>query len=201
MKSQLLRSLLAAALLALVSCSSTTYGPLDDKSRGVAYQKGVPGGTVVETYKLTATVTAIDGPKRMVTLLGRDGKTTTLKCGPDVVNFDQIHVGNLVKATVTAELTVAMANAATAPNDSTTTVVAVAPKGGKPGALMAETQQYTATVTAINLKRHQATLLFPDGTTRTFAVRKDVDLTQRKVGEQVAFRVAVAVVIALEKQH
>ena len=64
---------------------------------------------------------------------------------------------------------------------------------------MAETQQYTATITAINLKRHEATLRFPDGTARTFAVRKDVDLNQRKVGEEVAFRVAVAVAISMKK--
>jgi hypothetical protein len=201
MKPHFFNPLLAAVSLTLVSCSSTTYGPLDEKSQGVSYQKGVPGATIVETHKLTATVTAVDGPNRKVTLLGQDGKTTTLKCGPDVLNFDQIHVGNIVKATVTAELTVAMANAATAPADSTTTLVALAPKGAKPGAVMAETQHYTATVTAINLKRHQATLRFPDGSTRTFTVREDVDLTQRKVGEEVAFRVVVAVAIALEKRH
>ena len=64
---------------------------------------------------------------------------------------------------------------------------------------MAETQQYTATVKALNLKRREASLLFPDGSTRTFAVRKDVDLTQRKVGEQVVIRVTVAVALSVEK--
>jgi hypothetical protein len=97
-------------------------------------------------------------------------------------------------------MTVAMANAASVPGDSATGLVALAPQGTKPAVLMAETQRYTATITSINLKRHQATLLFPDGNSRTFIVRKDVDLTQRKVGEEVAFRVTLAMAVSIEKQ-
>jgi hypothetical protein len=54
-------------------------------------------------------------------------------------------------------------------------------------------------ITSINLKKHQATLLFPDGSDRTFNVRKDVDLTHRKVGEQVTFQVAMAMAISIQK--
>jgi len=199
MKQTLLINLLAAATLALTSCSSTVYRPIDEKTSGATYEKGVPGGTVVETYDLIATVSAIDTPARKVTLEAKDGKKTTVKCGPDVINFDQIRVGDVVEATVTSELTVAMANAATSPIVGGASVVVLAPKGGKPGGLMAETQQYTAKITAIDLKQRQATLLFPDGTTRKFIVRKDVDLSERKVGEEVAFRVAVAMAISIKK--
>lgn len=199
MKKTIVPGLLAAATLALTSCSSPTYEAMDEKSQGATYEQGVPGGTLVETYKLTATVAGIDVPARKVTLQTKDGKKTTLKCGPDVINLDQIRVGDVVKAVVTAELTVAMANAATPPGDSATSLVVLAPRGAKPGGLMAETQQYTATITAIDFKRRQATLRFPDGTTRKFAVRKDVDLTQRKVGEEVVFRVAVAMAVSMEK--
>ncbi len=154
---------------------------------------------MVETHKLTATVTAIDVSSSKVTLTGRDGKKTTVTCGPEVINFDQIRVGDIVKAMVTEELTVAMASAGSPPGDSAAALVALAPKGAKPGALMAETQEYTATITAINLKRRQVSLLFPDGTTRTFAVRKDIDLTQRQAGEKVAFRVAVSMAVSIRK--
>ena len=43
--------------------------------------EGVPGGSVVQTYELTATVTAIDKASRKVTLMGRDGIKQTVKCG------------------------------------------------------------------------------------------------------------------------
>lgn len=188
-----------AATLLLASCSSTTYGPIDDKNHNATYEKGVPGGTVVETYRLDATVTDIDVSARKVNLLTKEGKKTTVKCPPEVVNFDQIHVGDSVKAFVTSELTVAMADASTARVDSATQTVALVPKGAKPGAFVTETQQYTAMITAINLKKRQATLLFPDASERTFNVRKDVDLTQRTVGEQVTFQVAMALAISIQK--
>ena len=199
MKQILPLTLVMAGALALTSCSSTTYGPIDENTPGATYEKGVPGGTVVETYEITATVTDVDAAGRTVTLRAKNGEKKTVKCGPDVINFDQIQVGDVVKAKVTSELTVAMADAGTPPSDSETAVVVLAPKGAKPGTLMAATQQYTATITAIDLKRRLATLHFPDGSTRTFAVRKDVDLTQRRVGEEVRFRVAMAMAIAMEK--
>jgi Cu/Ag efflux protein CusF len=188
MKQGLLLALLVAVPPALTSCSSTINGPIDDKTPGATYQKGVPGGTLVETYKLTATVTGIDAPSRKITLVGQDGQKKTVTCSQNVINFDQIQVGDVVKVTVTDELTVAMANAAAAPGTSTTTSVALAPKGAKPAALMVETQQYTARITAIDLKQNRVTLHFPDDTSRTFVVRKDVDLNQRKIGEEVTFR-------------
>jgi hypothetical protein len=197
MKQSLLFVSLAAVVVSLSACSST-YGPIDNKTQDATFEKGVPGGTVVETYDLNAIVTAIDPSTRKVTLAAPDGTKTTVKCGPSVINFDQIRVGDVVKAKVTAELTVAMANAATPPTDSGA-LVALALKNSKPGGVMAITQQYTATITALNLKKHQATLRFPDGTNRTFAVRKDVDLTQRRVGEEVALRVTAAMALSIDK--
>jgi hypothetical protein len=199
MKQPVLFMALAAVVLTLSACSSTTYAPIDDRAQAATFEKGVLGGTVVETYDLTATVSAIDASPRKVTLAAPDGTKTVVTCGPNVINFDQIGVGDVVKAKVTAELTVAMANAATPPTDSGAAMVALTPKGSKPGGVMAVTQQYTATITALNLKKHQATLRFPDGTSRTFAVRKDVDLTARKVGEEVAFRVTAAMALSIDK--
>lgn len=193
-------ALLGAATVALTSCSSTK-----DSAGGatgatmVAAEKGVPGGVMVETYQATATVTAIDAATRRVTLVSPDGKKTIFKAGPDVVNFDQIRVGDQVKATVTEELAVFMAMDAPPQAQGAATTVALAPVGAKPGGLVAETVQVKATVTAIDLKKHKATLQFPDGTKHTVAVRPDVDLTQRHVGEEVVIRCTEALAINVEK--
>ena len=197
MKQTILLTSLTAALLAVTSCSSNP--PIGETTSSDTYQKGVPGRVVVDTYKLNATVTAIDAASRKVTLVAPDGKQTTVTCGPEIINFDQIRIGDQVKVTATAELAVAMAEASAPSSDRGAAVVALAPVGAKPGGLMAETQEYTATVTAIGLKRHEATLQFPDGTTRKFVVRKDVDLTQRKVGEKVAIRVSMSMALSVEK--
>ena len=184
-------------LLTLTSCSSTPAGETTTSS---SYKKGVPGGAAAETTRLTATVTGIDAVSRKVTLATADGKRMSVKCGPHVINFNQIHIGDVVHATVTVKVAVAMAHAGAGSRDGGGAMVALAPKGAKPGAMIAETEQFTATVTGINLDRHQATLRFPDGSRQTFTVRDDVDLTQRKVGEKVVFRTTVATAVSVEKQ-
>lgn len=189
-------ALLPAALLTFTSCSST---PKIEPTTTAVYQQGVPGGIIVETYKNTATVTAIDAANRKVTLVTQDGRKETFKAGPEVVNFDQIRIGDQVKATLTEQLAVYMAKDNPPASEGEAALVALAPKGAKPGGMMAQTVQVTAKVTAIDLKHHKATLKLPDGTTKTVAVRKDVDLTQRQVGEEVVIRCTEAIAIAVEK--
>lgn len=186
----------SAVMLSLTSCSST---PKVEPNTTAVYQPGVPGGIYVQTYKNTATVTAIDAANRKVTLVTPDGRKETFKAGPEVVNFDQIRVGDQVKATLTEQLAVYMAKGNPPASEGAAAVVTSAPEGAKPGALMANTVQLIAKVKAIDLKHHKATLELSDGTTKTFAVRKDVDLTQRQVGEEVVIRATEAVAIAVEK--
>ena len=189
---------LLAAVLVLTSCS-TTSTPKGKTTMTAAFQEGVPGGVMVGTYQETATVTAIDAANRKVTLVGRDGSTTIFKAGPEVRNFDQIRVGDQVKATVVEQLVVFLRKDGTPPSDGQASAIAVAPKGAKPGVLMADTVEVTATVKSIDLKHHKATLQFPDGKSKTFAVRPDVDLTKVKLGEEVVMRATEAMAIVVEK--
>jgi hypothetical protein len=189
--------LLAVAFIAS-SCKSSK--PTGTTTSVAAIQQGVPGGVFVETQQMTADVTAINAAKREVTLKTADGKKTVVKCGPEVVNFDQIHVGDKVKVTAAEELVIYMATDAAPAGDGGAALVALAPKGAKPGGVVAATVQVTATVTAIDLKKHKADLQFADGTTHTVAVRPDVDLTKRKVGEQVVIRTTEALALSVEKE-
>ena len=157
--------------------------------------EGVPGGSAVQTYELTATVTAIDKASRKVTLMGRDGIKQTVKVGPEAINFDQIRVGDQLKLTVAEALVVYVAGEGETPTDSAAQLVALAPKGAKPGGIMAATTKVTARITAIDAEHRKATLQFEDGTTRTVAVRPDVDLAKRKVGETVVIRATEALAI------
>ncbi len=69
--------------------------------------------------------------------------------------------------------------------DGAAGMAGLAPEGSKPGAFAASMEIGTATASAIDLKKHKATLLFPDDRKETYPVRPDVDLTRRKVGEKV----------------
>jgi hypothetical protein len=127
------------------------------------------------------------------------GIKTTVKAGPEVVNFDQIRVGDQLKITAAQELVVSVTGEGETASDGGAQVVALAPKGAKPGGIMAQTTRVTAKVTAIDAEHRQATLQFEDGTTHTVAVRPDVDLSKRKVGDQVVIRITEALAIRVVK--
>jgi Cu/Ag efflux protein CusF len=189
-------ALLPATLLAFSSCST------EPKHEGVGLeiiQPGEPGGVRVKTYKETARVTGIDKATRKVTLVTKDGAKSTVKAGPEVANFDQLEVGDQVKATVTEQLVVFARNAGEPAGDGAAAALTLAPLGAKPGGLLVNTEEVTAKVKSIDLKHQKATLLFPDGTSHTFKVRPDVDLTKHAAGEDVVFRATEAVAISVEK--
>jgi translation elongation factor P/translation initiation factor 5A len=192
-------ALFSAAMLTFTSCSSNPTPPPAETAGAVAYQEGVPGGVIVNTVKVTAKVTAIDLAGRKVTLLESDGKTFTVKVGPAAVNLDQVRVGDQVNATLTEQLVVSVNEAGAAPGDGSAAVVALAPKGAQPAGLVAETTRVTAKVTAIDLKNRTATLQFEDGSTRTLPVRSDVDLSKRKVGDQVVFQITEMLALSVDK--
>jgi len=189
-----------AGLLILTSCTSVPAPPPPEEYRESAYQEGVPGGVIVNTIEVSARVSAIDKANRKVTLLESDGKTFTVKVGPGAVNFDQVEVGDLVNLTVTEELVIYLDEEGASATDGSAALVALAPKGAQPGGLVAGTTQITGTVTAIDLNKRTATLQFGDGSTKTFPVRSDVDLSKRNIGEQVVFRVTEMIAISVEKQ-
>jgi len=185
-----------AATIPLVPIEGHLTGEM---TGAAAVAEGVPGGAAVQTYELTATVTAIDKANRRVTLLSPDGIKQTVKAGPEVVNFDQINVGDQLKVTATQELVVYVAGEGEDSTDSAAQLVALAPKGAKPGGIMAATTQLSATVTAIDTEHRQATLQFEDGTARTVAVRDDVDLSKRKIGDKVVIRTTESLAIQVQK--
>lgn len=198
-------ALISAAVLIITSCSS---GPETKSGTGIPNittntvietQKGVPGGIIIETYEGTGTVTAIDSDKRTVTLIRPDGAEGTFKAGPEVRNFAQIHVGDKVKATLTDQVVVYLRKKGAPATDGEAAVVALAPRGAKPGFVKAETVEVTARVVAINLEHRQATLRFPNGKTQVVKVRPDVDMTQAVIGEEVVIRTTEALALLVTK--
>jgi hypothetical protein len=183
-----------AARIPLVPIAGEIAGRL---SEGAAFVEGTAGGVFVQTLEITARVAAIDKASRKVTLVSPEGVKQTVKVGPEAINFDQIRVGDQLKVTATEELAVSMADPGEA--SGAAALVALAPKGAKPGGLVAETTKVTGTVTAIDPKERTATLRFEDGSTKTLPVRGDVDLSRRKAGEKVVFQVTEMLAIRVEK--
>jgi hypothetical protein len=189
-------AVLAAALLLLVSCASK---PEDERNTSTAYREGVPGGTWVESYRVPVTVAAIDPASRKVTLVASDNSRNTFTAGPDFNGFDQLRVGDQVQAAVARELVVFLRQHGLPPAADTSVAKALIKDGEQSGVLKADTVEKTAKVTAISLNKGEATLQFADGTTRNITVRRDVDLSNVEVGEEVVIRTRSAVVLNLEK--
>jgi hypothetical protein len=168
-------------------------------SEAMTLRRGVPGGVVVQTYDQTATVSKIDREARQLTLTQDDGTQTTVKCRPEVANFDQIQLGDKVKATLTEQVVVSVGQVGEAPPSSGNTTVTVAPPGAEPSAMVTDTEQITGKITAIDLQNHKATVLFPDGHAKTFKVRDDVDLSKQKIGAPVVISSTETMAMRVEK--
>ena len=193
-------ALAPAAMLAFTGCKTHTEPSPFAKSSKTSTEEGVPGGVVVEnSYDLTARVTAIDPVRRTVTVVGASGDSTTFLCGSAVRNFNQIHVGDQLKIRLTDLLSGALVDPKNPSHDGGSTLLLRAPEGAMPAAAVAETMQITATITGIDTLRHIVSLRYPDGSLHHYAVRKDVDLKSRKVGEKVVIRKTMATAIWVEK--
>ncbi len=186
-----------AALLAFTSCASA---PKVKKASTVAYREGVPGGTLVETYKIAVTVADIDPGIRKVTLVAPDGSQNTFTALPSDRTFDQLKVGQQVQTTVTRQLVVFLRKNGVALNSAPIIEAGLAPDIAASDVLKSDTVQRVAKVSAVDRKHRQATLDFLDGTTQRFKVRRDVNLQQVQPGDQVVIRTTSAVVLTLERK-
>jgi len=188
-----------AAGLLLISTSCSSDAPEGSSSTTKAYTLGVPGGVTVQTFNTNATVKAIDPATRKLTLAGPEGEPFSYTVAPAVINFDQIQIGDHVKVTATTETAVSVRKKGEPSADGEAALITLAPKGAKPGGVLAHTVEVTARVTHIDHHYQRATLQFPDGTSRTIDVRGDVNLFEQSVGTEVVIRTTEAVAIRVEQ--
>jgi hypothetical protein len=186
-------ALASAAMLTIAACSPSIKGTEDTTVIETA-----DGAIIVDTFTTKATVTGINAEKREVTLVAPDGRKTTYKADPDMVNFNQLQVGDQVTAVLTEEVAVAIGSgAATVPVGAGS--VALAPVGAKPAGVIVETANVTATVTAVDAKKHKVTFQLADGTSKTVKAGKKVDVTLLKVGDSVSIQVGQGLMISAAK--
>jgi len=186
---------LPAALLVLAGCESA---PMDNQTIVVQFNKGVPGGTAVETFQTTARVIAINPANREATFVAADGSTNTFRAGPQVINFDRYQVGATMKIVVARELAMSL-DRADPPTISGAAAAAEAVPGVQPGVWTVEPVALTAQVTAVNLSKREATLHLSDGRTQAFKVRPDIDLTKVNVGTECFIRTTKALAVLAKK--
>jgi hypothetical protein len=200
--------LLPAALPVFTSCSSTssssTPGPLMKvNATNVPNAYNVVSGDgnqfVFSSITVTDTVVSVDVPQRRVGLKNADGRITSYKAGPEITRFNEIKVGDRVKATVVEETAMVLKPAGTPESLGGDAVTVKNPKDEMPGGRNVDTLSFTAKITAINAWLNQVTLQLANGQTRTVGVPASVNLANVNVGDLVAVHITETTTLLLEK--
>ena len=196
MRSNVCTLILAAASLAP---SALLAQPLDPAAGGTTIIVTAPGAGVAERVaQITASVEAVDSAKRTVTLKGPGGDIVTLPVGPEVQNFDQIRVGDLVMVRYLEALTLELKKRGTAKRERTEReLTETAGPGQRPAAIGGREVHIVADVVAV-LPQSETVML--RGPTRVVDLRVG-DPEQFKlveVGDQVEATYTEAVAISVE---
>jgi hypothetical protein len=152
-------ALLAAATLPALAQTKPAAG-------AVVAAASAPGtATVAASVTVQASVEAIDKATRQVTLKGPKGNLNTITAGPDVRNFDQVKVGDMVTVKYVEALTLTLKKDGKELRNMTETPAAArAPAGERPGGVVAKQTEVTANVIATDDKTQTVTLRGPNRT-------------------------------------
>lgn len=187
--------LVCAMTAAIPACNTLTT----DTGTSARIEQGIPGGEFVRTTRLDATVTGIDPATRKVTLVSSHRETFVVEAGPEVMNFHQIRIGDPLSVVLSETVLVRMAKPGEKLDEIAYQKQELADIGAKPGGKLTATEQFVATVTAIDAKKRKATLKFSDGSSGKFDIRPDVDLSKRAVGEKVLLRSTKSLAISMKR--
>jgi hypothetical protein len=192
-----LLSSIAAGLCASIAFAAQAQAPAPTGAVAVATEPG--RGIAVATVEVTATVAALDKATRGITLALPDGSKSTITAGPEVQNYDQIAVGDVVKAQYIETLELQLLKGHTTEAQRQDTLVgARAEPGDKPGA-------------AVGLEVHAiGDVIAVDAATQTITVKgpqRTVELTLQdpeqfklvEVGDQIEGTYTQALAVAVQK--
>ncbi len=120
------------------------------------------GGPVVETVEISGTLAALDTDTRRVTIDFGDGGTMSFVAGPEVRNFAQLEVGDLVKIEYARALLLELRKGSTEQpwridDDSTRSAV----PGEKPAGAIGQVVRALVEVVAVHAERSTITVQGP----------------------------------------
>ena len=190
-------------LLALSACSPTPppSEQLDSQANvTTATAEGIAGGIIQASERVTATVVEINQSERTFVLQDDAGHRRQIAAPAEMINFPQLKVGDVVDAEVTIETLIYVADAADVPADGGEGLAVAAAEGEKPGVLAAQQEQISATVIAVDVENHSATLELADGSLRTVPVRRDIDLSPLAIGKKVVIITSTALAVSITAQ-
>ena len=189
-----IRSLLLATLIATLPAIAAAQEPPKAASL-VEKEKGAT--TIAESVELQGIVTAIDKTKREISIKGGSGNELTITAGPQVKNFKQIKVGDLVTLNYIAALGLELKKGGGRLRERIESdQSAAAQPGEKPVVGKSRTIKVLADVTAVNAAAGTITLHGPQRSIDLVVKDKEL-LKDVRVGDQIAATYEEAMVIAV----
>jgi Cu/Ag efflux protein CusF len=189
--------LLAATLTAGLSLPATAQQKPDAKMAALA--ASAPGtATLATATVISARVEAIDPAQRMLTVKGPKGNLQLLAAGPEVRNFDQIKVGDMVVARYVEALTLTLKkDGKELPSGARAVDAARAKPGEKPAGIVGQQVEITADVIAVDAKTQTLTLKGPQRTV-DLRVPDPAQFKMVKVGDQIQAVYTEALALSVE---
>lgn len=185
-KSKLILALVTAALS--VSCTSEPADPV----------------TVENLETVSATVSAVDVKKRLVSLKSPDGGSTTIEVPEEVRNLAQVKVGDQLVVRYYKSIGAAVRPKGT-PTDLTAveeeSVLGRAEVGAKPGAGVGSVTATTVAIQSVDKTNHTVTFSGPDGYVRVVQVKDPAAqkfIATLKTGDLVDLTFTEALAVSVE---
>ena len=154
--------------------------------------------TVTKQNQVTATVTvrAIDQATRSITLRAENGDEDTFTVGPEVTRFNQLKVGDTIKATYYESLVFQVRK----PGAPAAAGAAVA--GGRlkdaPGGAIGAQQTVSVTVKAVDMNASSITVVTADGRTLTRKIADKKNLEGVNPGDRIDITYTQGLLVAAE---
>jgi len=189
--------ILGAALVGAACLPALAQQKPDAKA--AAMVASAPGtGTVASAVSVSARVEAIDKAQRQLTLKGPKGNVQTVTAGPEVRNFDQIKVGDMVVARYVEALTLTLKKDGKELRGTAETQDAARSKAGeKPAGVVGRQVEVTADVIAADAKTQTLTLKGPKQTVE-LRVPDPAQFKLVKVGDQIQAVYTEALALSVE---
>lgn len=188
------RSLLLATLIATLPAVAAAQEPpkavtVVEKEKGAA--------TITEAVELQGIVTAINKTLRELTIKGGSGQDVTFTAGPQVKNFKQIKVGDLVTLNYIAALGIELKKGGGRLRERIESEQAMVAKPGEvPAAGKARTVKVLADVTAVDAGAGTITLRGPQRSVDLVVKDREV-LKDIRVGDQIAATYEEALLVSV----
>ena len=132
---------------------------------GTVVQSELGAVAIGQSAQVAGTISVIDVETREVTLTTSEGKAIVIACGPEVKNFDQLRVGDVVEMEFTQALALELKKGSTAEISRTVEgASATAKPGSTPGGVAGARVRVVAEVLAMNVETQTVTVQVPERT-------------------------------------